>query len=75
MLAVVTLIILSEKRQANDRLMSKVFPDSHFGSFYPQIFCSGLLKVRGKGPEWRIYDQSKMDFILSMALYFNLFVV
>ena len=44
---------------------SRVFPDSHFGSFYPQNFVLDPQKswVMGKGPGWCIYDQSKINFI------------
>ena len=43
---------------------TKVFPDSYFvWLFLPTKPCSGLVKVRGKGPEWCIYNQSKMNFI------------
>ena len=41
---------------------AKVFPDLHFGSFYPPEPCSGPSKVRGKGSERCIpvYDDPKL---------------
>ena len=48
-------------------------PDSHFGSFYPQNLVLDPQKVRDKGPEQCIYDQSKMIFIylwICILMYF-----
>ena len=52
----------------------RVFPDI-FWQFLPLKSCSGLIKAWGKGPEWCIHYQIPNYFYLSMALYFNLFLV
>ena len=52
--------------------LSQVFPNSHFGSFYPPILVPDPQKL---GPERCIFDQSKIIFIyllISILMYFGL---